>query len=274
MLRSMLTASTTLNQLQQQIDTISSNLSNSSTTGYKAKNTNFSELVRQQFDQVDEKNDNVAKARKTPPGLRLGVGAAMNARLVSDQGSIQKTERDLDIAFTSPYQYLQVNVNGNRQYTRDGALYLTPAAGNDNQLQLVTGDGYPVLDDNGNPINIDDSMKQITISENGTLTASTGNAGDASQQFNLGVVQVNNPQALKSEGNNLFSLNGNAAAALEELNGANRQSIGIQQGALEMSNVDISKQMTDLISSQRSYQLNSRTITMGDQMLGLVNSVR
>lgn len=55
MLRSMLTASTTLNQLQQQIDTISSNLSNSSTTGYKAKNTNFSELVRQQFDQVDEK---------------------------------------------------------------------------------------------------------------------------------------------------------------------------------------------------------------------------
>ncbi|MCY8908401.1 flagellar hook-basal body protein [Bacillus atrophaeus] len=274
MLRSMLTASTTLNQLQQQIDTISSNLSNSSTTGYKAKNTNFSELVRQQFDQVDEKNDNVAKARKTPPGLRLGVGAAMNARLVSDQGSIEKTERDLDIAFTSPYQYLQVNVNGNRQYTRDGALYFTPAAGNDNQLQLVTGDGFPVLDENGNPINIDDSMKQITISENGTLTASTGNAGGTSQQFNLGVVQVNNPQELKSEGNNLFSLNGNAAAALEELNGANRQSIGIQQGALEMSNVDISKQMTDLISSQRSYQLNSRTITMGDQMLGLVNSVR
>ncbi|KAA6448018.1 flagellar hook-basal body protein [Bacillus atrophaeus] len=274
MLRSMLTASTTLNQLQQQIDTISSNLSNSSTTGYKAKNTNFSELVRQQFDQVDEKNDNVAKARKTPPGLRLGVGAAMNARLVSDQGSIEKTERDLDIAFTSPYQYLQVNVNGNRQYTRDGALYLTPVAANDNQLQLVTGDGYRVLDENGNPINIDDSMKQITISENGTLTASTGNVGGASQQFNLGVVQVNNPQKLKSEGNNLFSLNGNAAAALEELNGANRQSIGIQQGALEMSNVDISKQMTDLISSQRSYQLNSRTITMGDQMLGLVNSVR
>lgn len=80
MLRSMLTASTTLNQLQQQIDTISSNLSNSNTTGYKAKDTNFSELVRQQFDQVDEKNEEVAKARKTPPGLRLGVGAMMNSQ--------------------------------------------------------------------------------------------------------------------------------------------------------------------------------------------------
>lgn len=92
------------------------------------------------------------------------------------------------------------------------------------------------------------------------------------QRFNLGVVQVNNPQELKSEGNNLFSIDN--AAAFEELNGANRQNIGMQQGALEMSNVDISKQMTDLIASQRSYQLNSRTITMGDQMLGLINSVR
>ncbi|KFC29778.1 flagellar hook-basal body complex protein FlhP [Bacillus sp. PS93] len=269
MLRSMLTASTTLNQLQQQIDTISSNLSNSNTTGYKAKDTNFSELVRQQFDQVDEKNEEVAKARKTPPGLRLGVGAMMNSRLVSDQGSIQKTDRDLDIAFTSPYQYLQVNVNGNRQYTRDGALYVTPSAANANQLQLVTGNGYPVLDENGNTVNIDSSMKNITINKNGTLTASDGNAV---QRFNLGVVQVNNPQELKSEGNNLFSIDN--AVAFEELNGANRQNIGMQQGSLEMSNVDISEQMTDLITSQRSYQLNSRTITMGDQMLGLINSVR
>lgn len=84
----------------------------------------------------------------------------MNSRLVSDQGSIKKTERDLDIAFTSPYQYLQVNVNGNRQYTRDGALYLSPSADNANQLQLVTGNGHPVLDENGNAVNIDSSMKK------------------------------------------------------------------------------------------------------------------
>lgn len=71
MLRSMLTASTTLNQLQQQIDTISSNLSNSNTTGYKAKDTNFSELVRQQFDQVDEKMRKWQKPEKRRPACAL-----------------------------------------------------------------------------------------------------------------------------------------------------------------------------------------------------------
>ncbi|WP_286174454.1 flagellar hook-basal body protein [Pseudomonas sp. ISL-88] len=274
MLRSMLTASTALNQLQQQMDTVSSNLSNSDTTGYKARDSRFSELVRQQFNQIDDKNENTAKARKTPPGLRLGVGAAMTPRMDSGQGSIKKTDRDLDIAFTSPYQYLQVDAGGQRQYTRDGSLYLKPAAGNDRLLQLMTAGGNPILDENGKAIQIDSSLNQLKISKNGTLTASDGKTGGRSQSFNLGVVNVNNPQELHAEGDNLFSLNGNQAAALEELTGANRQAISIEQGALENSNVDMSKEMTDLIVSQRSYQLNSRTITMGDQMLGLINSVR
>ncbi|MCI3987530.1 flagellar hook-basal body protein, partial [Bacillus vallismortis] len=83
-----------------------------------------------------------------------------------------------------------------------------PSAANANQLQLGTGDGYPVLDENGNTVNIDSTMKKITINENGTLTASDGNAV---QRFNLGVVPVNNPQELKSDGNNLFSIDQEAA---------------------------------------------------------------
>lgn len=273
MLRSMLTASTALNQLQQQMDTVSSNLSNSDTTGYKARDSRFSELIRQQYDQIDDKKENSPNMRKTPPGLRLGSGTVMTPQMNSGQGSIKKTDRDLDIAFTSPYQYLQAEADGRRVYTRDGSLTLKPAGGNDRLLQLMTAGGNPILDENGQPIQIDSSLTKLKISKTGTLTASD-QTGTRSQTFNLGIVNVNNPQELHAEGDNLFSVNGTGASAIEELTGAKRQEIGMEQGALENSNVDMSKEMTDLIVSQRSYQLNSRTITLGDQMLGLINSVR
>ena len=275
MLRSMITASNTMFELQKQIDNISHNLANTDTTGYKAKNTSFSELIRQQIEQVNEKNNEVAASRKTPSGLRLGVGAVMTDRLTHKQGSLKETGRDLDIALTSPYQYFQVNVDGEVQYTRDGAFYLTPAAGNANQMQLVTKEGHAVLDENGNPISFNQRYKHIKVDESGSVTVSSDNQGEAPLRFNLGIVRAVKPQALTEEGSNLFSVSDELrATALINLNGAGRQDISLKQGFLESSNVDVSKEMTDLISSQRSYQMNSRAITMGDQMMGLINSVR
>ncbi|MCB6218561.1 flagellar hook-basal body protein [Bacillus paralicheniformis] len=275
MLRSMITASNTMFELQKQIDNISHNLANTDTTGYKAKNTSFSELIRQQIEQVNEKNNEVAASRKTPPGLRLGVGAVMTDRLTHKQGSLKETGRDLDIALTSPYQYFQVNVDGEVQYTRDGAFYLTPAAGNANQMQLVTKEGHAVLDENGNPIRFNQRYKHIKVDDSGSVTVSSDSQGEAPLRFNLGIVRAVKPQALTEEGSNLFSVSDELrATALINLNGAGRQDISLKQGFLESSNVDVSKEMTDLISSQRSYQMNSRAITMGDQMMGLINSVR
>lgn len=275
MLRSMITASNTMFELQKQIDNISHNLANTDTTGYKAKNTSFSELIRQQIEQVNEKNNEVAASRKTPPGLRLGVGAVMTDRLTHKQGSLKETGRDLDIALNSPYQYFQVNVDGEVQYTRDGAFYLTPAAGNANQMQLVTKEGHAVLDENGNPISFNQRYKHIKVDGSGSVTVSSDNQGEAPLRFNLGIVRAVKPQALTEEGSNLFSVSDELrATALINLNGAGRQDISLKQGFLESSNVDVSKEMTDLISSQRSYQMNSRAITMGDQMMGLINSVR
>ncbi|MGE6630314.1 flagellar hook-basal body protein [Bacillus sp. NPDC077027] len=273
MLRTMINAAVSMNEVQKQLDIISNNIANSETTGYKTKNTRFSELIRQQFNQVDENNQQVTDSRLTPDGLRLGTGTMVNASVNSLQGSIKETGRDLDIAFSAPSQYLQINAAGNVRYTRDGSLYLQPGA-NNNQVQLVTKEGYPVLDENGNAIVLNSNFSDISINKNGTLTAISRN-NQPNQQFNLGVVQVNNSSALVSEGDNLFSIDGNyQGIALTALNGADRQNIQLQQGALETSNVDISKEMTDLMTTQRAYQLNSRTITMGDQMLGLINQVR
>ncbi|MED1740649.1 flagellar hook-basal body protein [Bacillus swezeyi] len=275
MLRSMITASNTMNQLQKQIDHISHNLANTDTTGYKAKNTSFSELVRQQIEQVNEKNNEVAESRKTPPGLRVGVGAVLTDQLTHKQGSIKETGRELDIALTSPYQYFQVDVDGDVQYTRDGAFYLAPAAGNADQLQLVTKEGHPVLDENGNAIRFNQRYKNFQIDGSGTVTVSSGNQNEAPLSFSLGIAQAVKPQALAEAGSNLFSVRDDLRdTALINLNGAERQDVSIKQGFLESSNVDVSKEMSDLISSQRSYQMNSRAISMGDQMMGLINSVR
>lgn len=264
-----------MNELQKQMNNISHNLANLDTTGYKAVNTSFSELVRQQIEQVDEKNNEVAQSRKTPPGLRLGVGALSVDKLTNSQGSLKETGRNLDFALTSPYQYFQVDVDGEVQYTRDGAFTLSTVSGNPNQVQLVTADGHSVLDENGNAIRFDRRYQNVQVDKNGTMTASSGNEGEAPLRFNLGIVRAVKPQALAAEGGNLFSVDDNLrATALINLTGAGRQEISIKQGSLEASNVDVSKEMTDLIASQRSYEMNSRAVTMGDQMMGLINSVR
>ena len=101
------------------------------------------------------------------------------------------------------------------------------------------------------------------------------------QTFELGVVSVQKPQFLEKTGGNLYRLPNNFDQLgvteydiLTELTGNLRGEISMKQGALETSNVDLSKEMTDLITAQRMYQFQSRSVTMADQMLGLVNSIR
>ena len=100
------------------------------------------------------------------------------------------------------------------------------------------------------------------------------------QSFNLGVSLVNKPQFLELKGNNLLGLPENVAdlngeeEIVTNLNGPDRDQISIEQGALEQSNVDLSKEMTDLIQVQRSYQFQARSINMADQMMGLINGIR
>ncbi len=278
MLRSMITATNTMGQLQKQLDTIGHNLANIDTQGYKREQTAFSELVRQQFNNQTDAEAEIGRFG-TELGITQGTGARLNSSLVFSQGTLKQTGRSLDIAFTSPNQLLQIDVDGETQYTRDGSLYLSPTADGTNRLQLTTAEGRNVLDENGNPIIFEENFKEIQISQDGTITAVPNNDNDLPQVFGLGVVQVNRPQLLIQAGNNRYSLSENLGdVQLDEiftyLEGALRGEVSMQQGALEMSNVDLSKEMTDMMVSQRSYQMNAKTITMGDQMMGLINGVR
>ncbi len=278
--RTMITATNTLSQLQKQLDIISNNMANIDTNGFKRREATFTELMYQQFN--NQRNVAAEVNRLTPNGIRQGTGAKLaQAQLVMTQGPIKSTDRPLDTAFTKENQLykvlVQTEAGSEIQYTRNGAFYLSLVG--ENELALVTADGHSIVDENENPIYITGEPKDYSIDPNGRLTV-TKTDGTV-QAFNLAVVQVNKPQFLESKGNNLYGLPTNFAqlnVGLEEiftdLVGPLRNEIGIQQNALESSNVDMAKEMTDLMNTQRTYQFQSRSISIADQMLGLVNGIR
>ena len=280
--RTMITATNTMSQLQLKMDLIGNNLANVSATGYKSKEGTFSDLLVQQFNNQHNAGEEIG--RLTPEGIRQGTGAKLGlVKLSLTQGSLKSTERDLDVALTKPDLFFKIfttDASGTTdlQFTRDGAFYLSPSADEANQLDLVTSSGAQVLDQWNRPISIVGDVSSISITEEGVLVVATSDGQE--QAFDLGVISVQNPQYLESKGGNLFSLSNNVNAGVmpeeiyTDLIGGLRENISMQQGHLESSNVDMSKEMTDLITAQRLYQFQARSVTIADQMLGLVNGLR
>lgn len=274
--RSMTTAVNTISQLQKQFDIISHNIANSQTNGFKRRDVSFSDMVFQHINNQPSEEKEIG--RMTPHGIRQGVGAMIStSAMILQQGALKTTHRALDIAFTEENQFLKVLVqeNGeeNVRFTRNGALHLSPIG--TNELMLVTDEGHPVLDENENMIVFSDQYNQFAISKNGAFQARGANGA---MTANLGVIALNKPQFMEQKGGTLIGLPVdpavNPATIYTELTGAVRNNIGVQQGALEASNVDLSKEMTEMMNTQRAMQLQSRSFSLSDQMMGLVNGIR
>ncbi|WP_163539669.1 flagellar hook-basal body protein [Gracilibacillus sp. YIM 98692] len=266
-------AAATMSQLQNKLDTISNNIANSSTTGYKTREGNFSSLLVQQLEQVDDPE--AQDPRQTPEGIRLGSGAMLGHTNVNlKQGSIQTTERPLDVALLEPNQLFEVGVFENgveeTRYTRAGNFYWSPM--DDGQVMLVTSDGNPVLGEDG-PILLDDQMDDLEISESGQINVTRN--GQQAVEGQINVVEAVRPRLLEAAGDSLFRLSDETlnTYGVDEVIGA-VEDIQLKSGALETSNVDLGKQMTAMLESQRAYQFNARTISMHDQMKGLINQFR
>ncbi|PFG04362.1 flagellar hook-basal body protein [Bacillus sp. es.034] len=278
--RTMITATNTLGQLQKQMDMIGHNLSNADTNGYKRRDATFSEMLVQQV-----KNQSVDKfetGRLTPLGVREGNGAKLSqAQLILNQGSLKATGRSLDFALTSDRQFFKVLAadedSSAVRYTRDGAFSASPTG--NGEMMLVNGSGLPVLDENDNYITFSEDASSFQLGDNGVLTVI--GAGGGEERFNLGVVTVEKSQFLQQYGGNLlgFADNLDELGVTEDevvtnVTGGARTDISMVQSSLEGSNVDISKEMTDMLSVQRSYQFQARSISLADQMMGLVNGIR
>jgi|SRR5690625_3091837 len=276
MSRTMIQAAVTMNQLQNKLDLIGNNLANSQTTGYKSREADFSSLLTQQINNVSSPQN--AQGRLTPDGVRIGSGARLGSTNMNmGLGSITETDRALDAALLQANHFFQIEVTENGEtetrYTRDGSFYLSPV--NDNQdVMLTDGDGNPVIGENG-AILIAEGFDSITIQPDGQITVQRGNITE--NAGNIAITEVVRPRLLEAAGNNGFRLPDLAELgfAIDEIL---QEPLGNQElvksGALENSNVDMAKQMSDLLVTQRAYQFNSRTISMGDEMKGLINQLR
>lgn len=276
MSRTMIQAAVTMNQLQNKLDVIGNNLANSQTTGYKNRQANFSSLLFQQMNNLTDPRN--AEGRLTPDGIRIGSGAKLGSINSNMQlGPLRNTDRALDTALLDANHLYQVQVIENgvteTRYTRDGAFYLSPV-NNNQQVMLTNSDGNPVLGING-PIVIDEGFDDITLLPNGEIRVTRGATTEIAGR--IAVVEAVRPHLLEATGENLFRLPNlaelgfNIAEIIQPV-GENEQIL--KSGTLEASNVDMSQEMSELIMTQRAYQFNARTISMSDQMLGLINQLR
>jgi len=253
-MRSLWISKTGMEAQQTQLDTISNNLANASTNGYKKSHAVFEDLMYQNLRQVGA---NSSEQTTLPTGLQVGLGtrAVATARNFS-QGNLQQSGNSLDIAVRGN-GFFQVEMpDGTVGYTRDGSFQV------DAQGVLVTNNGYAVQPG----ITIPVGAQSVTIAPDGTVTAIL--SGQTAPQ-SLGQLQLSsfvNPAGLEPKGQNIFtetSASGTPSTGAPGLNGLG----ALQQGYVETSNVNVVEELVSMIQTQRAYELNSKAIQTSDQML-------
>jgi flagellar basal-body rod protein FlgG len=266
--QSMITASATMGQLQKRLDTIANNLANSDTIGFKKRQATFAELLYQQV----QNQPNTEQTKTTPNGIRVGSGASVTATTqILTQGSLKVTDRSLDLALLGENLLFEIQGNGGEaptQYTRSGAFYLSPFGEN---LALVTADGRSVMGQDG-PIVLPGDTKSIEIDDRGAVQAVLTN-GSTVGIDNIKIVQALKPQYLQAAGDNTFQIDPEMDENLI-VQALQPQNSVVKQGALEQSNVDIGQEMVQLLETQRAFQLNAKSISYANDMMGIVTSIR
>ena len=239
------------------LSTISNNMANASTTGFKKERAVFEDLIYQIQRQPGAQS---SQNTQLPSGLQLGTGVrTVGTQKVFMQGDLNTTEQPLDMAINGRGFFQVMLPDGNISYTRDGTFHID-ADGN-----MVTANGYLVEPN----IVIPDQAKTITVGTDGIVTAVSAGDNDPVEIGNIEVVDFVNPAGLQALDNNLFlatAASGQAAAGVPSLDGFG----AIIQGALENSNVTIVEEMVDMISTQRAYEMNSKVVSTADQMLGFI----
>ncbi|MFL0809611.1 MAG: flagellar basal-body rod protein FlgG [Agarilytica sp.] len=237
-----------------QLTTISNNLANSSTVGYKRDRAVFEDLLYQIQRQPGAQT---TEETQLPSGLQLGTGV----RVVGTQkqftaGSLQVTNQNLDVAIDGR-GFLQIQQpDGNIAYTRAGQLHLN------GEGQIVNASGL-LLEPN---ITVPENVRNITIGTDGIVNAFITGEPDPQILGNIQTVDFINPAGLQSIGGNLFvetGASGNPISGVPGENGLGQ----INQGMLENSNVDVVEEMVNMITTQRAYEMNSKVVSTADQML-------
>lgn len=239
---------------QTQLDVISNNLANVSTSGFKRATAVFEDLIYQNLRQVGA---NSSEQSELPTGLQLGLGVrtVATSRTFS-QGSLEQSNNNLDVAI-SGNGFFQIELpDGSTGYTRDGHFQVNADG------QLVTSSGYLVLP--GVTIPVD--ARAVSIATDGTVSVTLPNNPTPQAAGSIELAIFVNPPGLEPRGQNLFSET--LASGAPTTGAPGSEGFGpVMQGFLETSNVNVVQELVDMIQTQRAYEMNSKSIQTSDQML-------
>jgi len=249
---------TGLSAQDRQLTSISNNLANASTIGFKRDRVNFEDLLYQVQRQPGGQS---SQDTQLPSGLQLGTGV----RVVATQkqftgGSLQVTEQSLDLAINNR-GFFQVQLpSGETGYTRNGQFQISSNG------ELVNSSGFLVQPS----IVVPENTNNITISQDGIVSASILGTPAPQELGQITLTDFINPSGLQSLGGNIFVQT--AASGDPQTGAAGEGGLGsIVQGSLENSNVDIVEEMVNMITTQRAYEMNSKVVSTADQMLQFIS---
>ena len=261
MVRSLFTAATGMIAQQTQVDVTSHNIANVNTMGYKKNRAEFADLIYQVMSYAGTPTSTTTTH---PTGIEVGLGVRPQAiTKIHSQGYFKETGNNLDMVIAGN-GFFQVQMpDGTTAYTRNGAWKL------DSDGNIVNDDGLQLVPN----ITIPADATQISIGIDGTVSVLQPGAAEMQQVGQIEIVNFINPAGLHSSGDNLFLETGASGAPIIGI--AGQDGLGqIKQGFVEMSNVQLVEEMTELITGQRAYEANSKAITTSDAMLQTTNELK
>ncbi|SHJ65983.1 flagellar basal-body rod protein FlgG [Paramaledivibacter caminithermalis] len=262
-MRALWTAASGMKAQQLNIDTISNNLSNVNTTGYKKQRIEFKDLMYEKLRRTDF-NEGEGK----PVNLEVGHGVMPAASVRSfTEGSFEQTNNNLDLAINGQGFFVVRDNNDNLFFTRDGSFKLSIE---DGEARIATADGYFVQSDIGD-IELGRDISDIFVSPDGVVSVKRTDTEEIEEIAVLQIVKFPNPAGLESIGKNLFKETTASGQYVESFQGDAGE---VLQGFLETSNVQVVEEMIKLITAQRAYEVNSKSIQTSDEMLQMANNLR
>ncbi len=258
-MKAMQTAATGMEAQTLRIDTIANNLANADTTGFKKSQVDFAELM---YITMRWPGGGSTQDTSTPTGLQVGSGVFPVSTLkIFTEGTVNSTAGQCDMAIDGPGFFQVETPSGATQYTRDGNFRVNVDG------LMVNSQGFPIYPQ----LTIPQDSTAISIGSDGTVTAQSSD-GTPTTVGQIQLANFRNPAGLSSEGSNMYAET--VASGAPQTGSAGSAGYGqIKQGYLETSNVDVVNELVDLITAQRTYELNSKVVKAGDHILQTTNQI-
>ena len=249
------TAATGMAAQELNVQVISNNIANINTTSYKKQTAAFQDLIYEHVRRVGAQASD--QGTILPVGIDLGGGVkTVGTPRTMTQGTLSMTGNDLDVAVTGEGFFKIQMPDGTYQYTRDGTFQM------DNQGRIVTAQGNPVQP----TITIPNNASGLTVNAQGQVSVTLPGSTASSIIGQIGLTRFINKGGLNPVGSNQYTDTPSSGPPQDGI--ANAEGYGsITQGSLEQSNVDVVSEMSNLITAQRAYEMNSKVISAADQMM-------